>query len=332
MQSIKTMRRKVTIAAALTGAAATLGLPGAAVAQEFPTKPIRLLVPFAPGGTSEIIARTIATEMSKTLGQNVIVENKPGGAGTIAMVETLKAAPDGHTVILGHVGTLAVNPFAMAKQPYDVNRDFQPVSLLARVPNLFVVHPDVPAKNLKEFVAYAKTKPGRLNYGSAGNASAGHLAYEYLNFVTGMQMVHIPYRGTGPQMIDLIAGRTDTASAGAPALMSYIKNGQVRPIAIGMPERIAALPDVPTVAEQGYAGFETSQWYGLMVSSAVPKPIVAKLNAAANAALKTKAVADRFSRDNAVFGPGTPEDFAKFIKAEQTRWNDVVKRSGLKID
>ncbi len=332
MQSIKTMRRRITLAAALTGATAALGLPGTAMAQEFPTKPIRLLVPFATGGTSEIVARTIATEMGKVLGQNIIVENKPGGAGTIAMADTLKAPPDGYTMILGHVGTLAVNPFAMAKQPYDVNRDFQPVSLLARVPNLFVVHPDVPAKNLKEFVAYAKSKPGRLNYGSAGNASAGHLAYEYLNFVTGVQMVHIPYRGTGPQMIDLIAGRTDTASAGAPALMSYIKNGQVRPIAVGMPERIPALPDVPTVAEQGYPGFETSQWYGLIVSSAVPKPIVAKLNAAANAALKTKAVADRFSRDNAVFGPGTPEDFAKFIKAEQTRWNSVVKQSGLKID
>ncbi len=332
MQSIKTLRRRITLAAALTGATAALGLPGTAMAQEFPTKPIRLLVPFATGGTSEIVARTIATEMGKVLGQNIIVENKPGGAGTIAMADTLKAPPDGYTMILGHVGTLAVNPFAMAKQPYDVNRDFQPVSLLARVPNLFVVHPDVPAKNLKEFVAYAKSKPGRLNYGSAGNASAGHLAYEYLNFVTGVQMVHIPYRGTGPQMIDLIAGRTDTASAGAPALMSYIKNGQVRPIAVGMPERIPALPDVPTVAEQGYPGFETSQWYGLIVSSAVPKPIVAKLNAAANAALKTKAVADRFSRDNAVFGPGTPEDFAKFIKAEQTRWNSVVKQSGLKID
>ncbi len=332
MRSIKTMRRQFTIAAAIAGATVAIGLPTAAVAQEFPTKPIRLLVPFAPGGTSEIVARAIATEMSKVLGQNIIVENKPGGAGTIAMADTLKAPPDGYTMILGHVGTLAVNPYAMAKQPYDVNRDFQPVSLLARVPNLFVVHPDVPAKNLKEFVAYAKSKPGRLNYGSAGNASAGHLAYEYLNFVTGIQMVHIPYRGTGPQMIDLIAGRTDTASAGAPALMSYIKNGQVRPIAVGMPERIPALPDVPTVAEQGYAGFETSQWYGLIVSSAVPKPIVAKLNAAANAALKTKAVADRFSRDNAVFGPGTPEDFAKFIKAEQTRWMGVVKQSGLKID
>jgi tripartite-type tricarboxylate transporter receptor subunit TctC len=332
MRSIKTMRRQLTIAAAIAGATVAIGLPTAAVAQEFPTKPIRLLVPFAPGGTSEIVARAIATEMSKVLGQNIIVENKPGGAGTIAMADTLKAPPDGYTMILGHVGTLAVNPYAMAKQPYDVNRDFQPVSLLARVPNLFVVHPDVPAKNLKEFVAYAKSKPGRLNYGSAGNASAGHLAYEYLNFVTGIQMVHIPYRGTGPQMIDLIAGRTDTASAGAPALMSYIKNGQVRPIAVGMPERIPALPDVPTVAEQGYAGFETSQWYGLIVSSAVPKPIVAKLNAAANAALKTKAVADRFSRDNAVFGPGTPEDFAKFIKAEQTRWMGVVKQSGLKID
>jgi tripartite-type tricarboxylate transporter receptor subunit TctC len=270
--------------------------------------------------------------MSTLLGQNVIVENKPGGAGVIAMTEVLKAAPDGHTLVLGHVGTLAVNPYALAKQPYDVNKDFQPVALLARVPNLFVVHPDVPAKNLKEFVALAKSKPGKLNYGSAGNASAGHLAYEYLAMVTGIDLTHIPYRGTGPQMIDLIAGRTETASAGAPALMPYIKDGRVRPIAVGMPKRIAALPDVPTVAEQGYEGFETSQWYGIMAPAAVPKAIIEKLNAAANQALKTRQVGERFSTDNAIFGPGTPEDFGKFIREEQARWELVVKKSNLKLD
>jgi len=325
-------QRRLSLSATAAAAIVMTGRTELAFAQAFPTKPIRLLVPFAPGGTSEIVARTLAVEMSTLLGQNVIVENKPGGAGVIAMTEVLKAPPDGHTLVLGHVGTLAVNPYALAKQPYDVNKDFQPVALLARVPNLFVVHPDVPAKNLKEFVALAKSKPGKLNYGSAGNASAGHLAYEYLAMVTGIDLTHIPYRGTGPQMIDLIAGRTETASAGAPALMPYIKDGRVRPIAVGMPKRIAALPDVPTVAEQGYEGFETSQWYGIMAPAAVPKAIIEKLNAAANQALKTRQVGERFSTDNAIFGPGTPEDFGKFIREEQARWELVVKKSNLKLD
>ena len=330
--TVTSLQRRSSLRIAAASALALSGFPGLAIAQSFPSKPIRLLVPFAPGGTSEIVARTLAVEMSNLLGQNVIVENKPGGAGVIAMTEVLKSAPDGHTLVLGHVGTLAVNPFALAKQPYDVNRDFQPVALLARVPNLFVVHPDVPAKNLKEFVALAKSKPGKLNYGSAGNASAGHLAYEYLAMVTGMDLTHIPYRGTGPQMIDLIAGRTETASAGAPALMPYIKDGKVRPIAIGMPKRIAALPDVPTVAEQGYEGFETSQWYGIMAPSGVPRSTIDKLNAAANQALKTRQVGERFSNDNAIFGPGSPEEFGKFIREEQARWELVVKKSNLKLD
>jgi len=325
-------QRRLSLKAAAAAGLVMAGRTDLTFAQTFPTKPIRLLVPFAPGGTSEIVARTLAVEMSSVLGQNVIVENKPGGAGVIAMTEVLKAAPDGHTLVLGHVGTLAVNPYALAKQPYDVNKDFQPVALLARVPNLFVVHPDVPAKNLKEFVALAKSKPGKLNYGSAGNASAGHLAYEYLAMVTGIDLTHIPYRGTGPQMIDLIAGRTETASAGAPALMPYIKDGKVRPIAVGMPKRIAALPDVPTVAEQGYEGFETSQWYGIIAPTAVPKAVIEKLNAAANQALKTRQVGERFSTDNAIFGPGTPEDFGKFIREEQARWELVVKKSNLKLD
>ena len=298
----------------------------------FPTKPIRLLVPFAPGGTSEIVARTLAVEMSNTLGQNVFVENKPGGAGVIAMTEALKSPPDGHTLVLGHVGSLAVNPYALAKQPYDVNRDFQPVALLARVPNLFVVHPDLPVKNLKEFVALAKSRPGKLNYGSAGNGSAGHLAYEYLSLVTGIDLTHIPYRGTGPQMIDLLAGRTETASAGAPALMPYIKEGKVRAIAIGMPKRIPALPDVATVAEQGYEGFETSQWYGIIAPAGVPKSVIEKLNYAANQALKTRQVSERFSQDNAIFGPGSAEEFGRFIREEQVRWEQVVKKSNLKLD
>jgi len=241
-----------------------------ASAQAYPHQTIRLVVPFAPGGTSEIVARAVAQELSTSMGVSVIVENRAGGAGTIAMQEVARAAPDGYTLILGHVGTLAVNPYAMERQPYDVNRDFVPIALLAKVPNIFVVNADVPAKDFKEFVALAKKNPGKLNYGSAGNGSAGHLAFEYLKHVTGIDVVHIPYRGTGPQLQDLLGGRLEAASAGTPALMPHIKSGKLRPIAVGTPERIPALPDVPTVAEMGYPGFETSQWYGIIGPAKLP--------------------------------------------------------------
>ena len=237
--------------ALLAATAATVTAPAARAQSGWPSRSIRFVVPFAPGGTSEIVARSVAVELTRQLGQSVFVENKAGGAGTVAMTEVTKSAPDGHTIILGHVGTLAVNPFMLASQPYDVNRDFIPVTLLAKVPNVFVIHPDVPARDFREFVAYVRKNPGRLNYGSAGNASAGHLAMEYLKLVTGMFITHIPYRGTGPQLTDLIAGLTQASSAGLPALAPYIRSGKLRAIAVGTPQRLAAQPDVPTEAEMG---------------------------------------------------------------------------------
>ncbi len=221
--------------AALAGVAA---MPGARAQAAWPSRSIRFVVPFAPGGTSEIVARSVAAELTRQLGQSVFVENKPGGAGTVAMTEVAKAAPDGYTLILGHVGTLAVNPYMLSNPPYDANRDFVPVTLLAKVPNVFVIHPDVPARDFREFVAYVRKNPGKLNYGSAGNASAGHLAMEYLKLVTGMFITHIPYRGTGPQLTDLIAGRTQASSAGLPALAPHIKSGKLRAIAVGTTRRI----------------------------------------------------------------------------------------------
>lgn len=307
-------------------------LPLAAAAQEWPTKSVRFVVPFAPGGTSEIVARSVAQELSKQIGQTVYVENKPGGAGTIAMQDVAGAAPDGHTIILGHVGTLAVNPYAMKKHPYDVDKAFVPVALLARVPNLFVINSDVPAKNFKEFLELAKKNPGKLNYGSAGNGSAGHLAFEYLKSETGIFVVHVPYRGTGPQLQDLLAGRTEASSAGAPALMPHIKSGRLRPIAVGTTERIHSLPDVPTVAEMGYPGFETSQWYGVMAPAGTPRPIVEKMATEIAKALKSSAVTQRFAADDAVAGSGGPDAFAAFIKKEQARWQEVVKRAGIVIE
>jgi tripartite-type tricarboxylate transporter receptor subunit TctC len=317
---------------ALGGLLSISVLPSVSAQSTWPTKSVRFLVPFAPGGTSEIVARSVAAEMTKALGHSVFVENKPGGAGVVAMQDALRAAPDGHTIILGHVGTLAVNPYMLSNQPYDVNKDFAPVTLLAKVPNVFVIHPDVPAKNFKEFVAYAKKNPGILNYGSAGNASAGHLAMEYLKLVTGMFMTHIPYRGTGPQLTDLLAGRTQASSAGMPALAAHIKSGKLRAIAVGTQTRIAAMPDVPTVAEMGYKDFETSQWYGIIAQAATPPDVILKIQEAARNALKSSAVTERFANDNAVGGGGPPAEFARFIAAEQKIWKDIVKRANIKAD
>ncbi|MDO8280343.1 MAG: tripartite tricarboxylate transporter substrate binding protein [Burkholderiaceae bacterium] len=301
-------------------------------AQSWPARPIRFVVPFAPGGTSEIVARAVSAELTKQLGQSVFVENKPGGAGTVAMSEVAKAAPDGHTIILGHVGTLAVNPYMLKNQPYDVGRDFMPVTLLAKVPNVFVVHADVPARNFREFVAYVRANPGKLNYGSAGNASAGHLAMEYLKLVTGMYITHIPYRGTGPQLSDLLAGRTQASSAGLPALSAHIKSGKLRAIAVGTQQRISQLPDVPTVAEMGFKDFETSQWYGILAPAGTPADIVRRLQEESLRALRSSAVTERFANDNAVGGGGPSSEFAAFIAREQRIWSDIVKRAQIKAD
>ena len=311
--------------------ATVLALP--AVAQStWPTKSIRFVVPFAPGGTSEIVARTVAAELTKQLGQTVYVENKPGGAGVVAMQEVAKSAADGYTVILGHVGTLAVNPYMLANQPYDVNKDFMPVTLLAKVPNMFVIHPDVPARNFKEFVDYVKKNPGKVNYGSAGNASAGHLAMEYLKLVTGMDMQHIAYKGTGPQLVDLLAGRTQAASAGLPALSAHIKSGKLRAIAVGTQQRLAQLPDVPTVSEMGFKEFETSQWYGMLVPSGTPAAVVKRLQEESYKALKSNSVTERFASDSAVGGGGPSTEFATFIASEQKIWSDIVKRANIRAD
>ena len=310
-----------------------LALPGLGFAQAgWPKQSIRFVVPFAPGGTSEIVARTVANELTKQLGQTVYVDNKGGGAGIPAMTEVAKAPPDGHTLILGHVGSLAVNPYIFPPQSFDVNKDFLPVTLLAKVPNLFVVHPDVPAKDFKEFVAYVKKNPGKLNYGSAGNASAGHLAMEYLKLVTGMFITHIPYRGTGPQLTDLLAGRTQASSAGLPALLPHIKSGKLRAIAVGTPQRLAALPDVPTVAEMGFKDFETSQWYGILVPAGTPREIVKRLQEESLKALKSNSVTERFASDSAVGGGGPPEEFAAFIGKQQQIWKQIVSRAGIKPD
>jgi tripartite-type tricarboxylate transporter receptor subunit TctC len=304
----------------------------AADAQTYPSKPIRLIVPFAPGGSSSIIARAFSAEMSMTLGQSIVVENRPGAAGNIAMEEVARAEPDGYTLIIGHIGTLAVNPFMFEQLPFDTNRDFRAVSLLAKVPTIFVVHESVPAKNLREFVALAKKDPGKLNYGSAGNGSAGHLAIEYLKLVTGMDIQHVPYKGTGPNLIDLVAGRTQFSAAGTPPFLPHVKSGKLRVIAVGTTKRLPILPDVGTVAEQGYPGFETSQWYGLNAPAKTPDAIVNRLAAEAAKAANSPAVQKQLEPDSAEPIGSTPQEFADYIATEQARWRDVVRKAKIKAE
>ena len=316
---------------AFAAAALAAARPAARAADAWPARPIRFVVPFAPGGSSEIVARATATELSRLLGQNVYVDNKPGGAGNVAMAEVARA-DDQHTLILGHIGTLAVNPFIFEKLPYDPLKDFKPVSLLAKVPSLYVVHPDVPAKDLKEFVALAKAKPGQLNYGSAGNGSAGHLAFEYLKMATGIFILHVPYKGTGPQLTDLLAGRLHAAAVGAPAVLQFIKAGKLRCIATGSAQRIAQLPDVATVAEQGWPRFEMTQWYGLLAPASLAQPAVDRLAAAAARAVREPAALERLQGDAAIPVGGTSSEFAAFIASERERWKPVLLRAKVKPD
>jgi tripartite-type tricarboxylate transporter receptor subunit TctC len=315
-----------------------LAVAPATHAETYPSKVVRLVVPFAPGGSSEIIARTVAHRLAENLGQQFIVENKPGGGGNIAMQEVARAEPDGYTLMLGHVGSLAMNPPmfannpAMKKPPYDANQDFIPVSLIALVPNIFVVNASVPAQDLTEFVALARAKPGSMNYGSAGNGSAGHLAFEYLKMVTGIDVVHVPYKGTGPMLTDLIAGQTQATSAGTPPLLPHVRSGKLRAIAVGTSQRIAALPDVATVAQQGYPGFETSQWYGIIVPAKTPQAVVKKLSEEIAKATRSAEVIERFRNDGTIAVGSTPAEFAAFIRKEQARWGEVVRKSGVKAE
>jgi tripartite-type tricarboxylate transporter receptor subunit TctC len=303
-----------------------------AMAQQYPSKPIVLVVPFAPGGTSELISRLVAQKLTERLGQQVVVENRPGAAGNIAMEQVARAAPDGYTLILGHIGTLAVNPAMFPKLPYDAIKDFAPVSLIAAVPNIVTVNPAVPAKTLKEFLDLARAKPGSINYGSAGNGSAGHLAMEYLKRIAKTDMVHVPYKGTGPMLTDLLAGQTQATFTGSSPLIPHIKSGKLRALAVGSAVRIPSLPEVPTVAESGFAGFETAQWYGIIAPAKTPQAIIQKLSVEIAQVMKQPDVIARLSGDGTVMIGSTPNEFAAYISKEMKRWGEVVHDANIKAE
>ena len=323
---------KIAAAVLVSVLAGSLAHAQTSAAATYPNKPIRLVVPFTPGGSSDILARAIGLELSKAWGQSVVIDNVPGAGGSIGADKVAKAAGDGYTLLMGHIGTLAVNPSLYPKLPYNPVTDFAPVAWVARVPNVLVVHPSVPAKTVQELVALGKSRPGQLNYGSGGNGSAANLATEYFKMQTGASFLHIPYRGTAPAVTDLLGGQIQLLFTGAPAVLGQIKNGQLRALAVSSPKRIDALPDVPTVAESGYKGFEADQWYGIVAPAATPPDIVRKLNGQINLALNAAELKTRLNNEGAIATPSTPEVFGKLIATEIARWKPVISSGRVSVD
>jgi len=299
-------------------------------AQTWPAKPIHLVVPFTPGGTSDILGRAIAQKLQETWKQAVVIDNVPGAGGSLGAERVAKAAPDGYTLLMGHIGNLAVAPAIYPKLPYDPLKSFAPVAWVASVPNVLVVHPSVPAKNLQELLALARSRPGQLNYGTGGNGSAAHLATEYLKLQSKTFMVHVPYRGTAPAVTDLLSGQLQLMFTGAPVLLPFVKSGQLRALAVSSSKRLDSLPDVPTVSESGYKGFEADQWYGVVAPAGTPRDVVLKLNAQINQALSSPELKARLQSEGALAMPTTPEAFGTLITHEITRWKPVVQAGNIR--
>jgi tripartite-type tricarboxylate transporter receptor subunit TctC len=295
-------------------------------------KPLRIVVPFTPGGTSDILARAVGAELGLALGVTVVIDNKPGAGGTIAADAVARAEPDGNTLLMGHTGTLAVNVSLYPKLGHDPVKSFAPVAWVARVPNVLVVNAATGPRSLKELIARAQAAPGQLSYSSGGNGSAAHISFEYLKQRARIAVVHIPYRGTAPAVTDLIAGQVDATFTGAPAVMPHVKSGRLRALAVSSSQRMPAFPDVPTVAESGFPGFEADQWYGLVAPAGTPPETVARLNAATNKLLALPAVRDQLAAEGAVPMQATPKAFAELIAAEIPRWRAVVRAGNVKLD
>ena len=316
----------IAVASLLAMASAVHAEPG------YPSKPIRLIVPFAPGGSTDVLARLLAEALRPELGQPVIVENKAGAGGNIGGDFVAKAPPDGYTLLIAAAGPTVINPSLYARMPYDPAKDLRPVSLLIQEPNLMAVNPKIPAKTVAEFIAYAKSRPTEISFGSPGNGSPAHLAGEWFNQLTGTTMVHVPYKGTGPALNDLIAGQIAMMIDNMPAMWPHVQAGKLRALAVSTDKRAAAAPDVPTIAESGVKGFAFGAWKGLMVPAATPPDIVERLHAAATKALAKPDFRKRLIDLGAEPVGNTPAQFAAIIKTETASWAALVKSTGTKLD
>ncbi len=305
--------------------------PAIAQAQTaWPSRTVRIIVPFTPGGSTDLLARLVASQLSHVFpARSFIVENRPGAGGSTAATQVARADADGHTLMMGHIGTLAFNPSLYTDLPYDPVRDFEPVALIASVPNILVTHPGIPARALMEFVAYAKANPGKLNFSSGGPGSAAHIAGAYLAYKAGFEAVHVPYRGTGPSVTDLVAGIVQFTLTGGPAVLPFAANGQLRALGIASLERAGFAPQLPTLSEAGLAGFETVQWYGVVAPARTPTAIVERLNREINAILDKPEFIDVLARDGAVALKRTQEQFRQLIAAEIPLWREVIRTANI---
>lgn len=315
----------------LAATASLATLPLAAQTTDWPQKPLTLIVPFTPGGSTDILARLLSQKLGDAFGKSVIVENRPGAGGSIGAEMVARAPADGHTLLMGHIGTLAVNPSLYPNLGYDPLKSFRPVSQIAAVHNLLVVHPSVPATTVKELIAHAKANPGKLTYGTGGNGSAAHIATVALADAAGLDLVHVPYKGTAPAVTDLLAGRISMAFTGAPVLLPHVQAGKLRVLGISGTKRLLTLPDVPTVAEAGgLPGFEASQWYGIVVPAGTPEPVVARLNSEIVKGMGAPENVERLAKEGADIAVNSPDAFATYIGAEIKRWGALISKAGIK--
>ena len=305
-------------------------VPALAAAQEFPNRPVRIVVPWPPGGNVDITARTIAPALGEALGQQVIVENRAGAGGNTGADAVAKSAPDGYTLLMSSAGILTANPHLYAKMPFDAQTAFVPVSNVAQMNMLVVVNPKVPAQNLKEFVALAKKEPGKLNFGSPGIGTTGHLGLAMLMHAAQIKITHVPYKGAAPAVTDLIAGQIDGVVDNPPTVISHIQGGKLRPLAFAAKQRLPLLPDVPTAAEAGVANFEATSWFGIAAPAGTPPAVVARLHKAIAEAVRTPAMQERFAKTGARLVGDTPEQFAAQIRAEYKAWGDIIKAANIK--
>ena len=321
----------IVLSAALAAACATAGAALAAEPRDFPSRPVRIIVPFPPGGSVDVVTRIFSHKLAETMGQNVVVDNRPGASGNIGAELVARAVPDGHTVMITTL-PLVVNPSLFGRLPFDVTRDFAPVSMLAAGAFVLAVHPSVPTASVKELVAFARARPGELNYASAGSGTNLHVAAELFKILAKVNIVHVPYKGGGPALAALLGGESQLSFLGVVAIVQHVKSGRLRGLGVTADKRSAALPEVPTIAEAGVPGYEFTSWYGALLPSATPENRVIALNGHLRNALRSPEMAERFAREGADIVASSPQEFAKHLRAELVKWGKVVRESGLKAE
>jgi tripartite-type tricarboxylate transporter receptor subunit TctC len=311
--------------------AANAQVPSTGSVQAYPSRPVRVVVPFAPGGPNDIIVRLVAQRLAESLGQPFLVENRAGAGGNVGTDHVAKSAPDGYTLLSVGPGSLIINPL-IGKVPYDTRRDFAPITIMARAPNALAAHPSLPVRSVKELIALARVRPGAINYGSGGNGSTPHLSAALFAAMAGIELTHVPYRGTAPATADLIGGQVQIAFLGIPAVLPHLKSGKLRVLAVTGLQRSPELPDVPTVDESGVPGYEVSPWYGLLAPAGTPRAVVARLADETTRIVRTEDLREKLAAQGADAAGGTPEEYAAVIRADTSTWARVIDRAGLRSE